>query len=58
MPKLHLFRSTGVVSTACPKGDLGNWGRSRTDGGRASDVIARVAVRLEDGEGRKTDEAG
>ena len=23
----HLFRSTGVVSTACREGDLGQWGR-------------------------------
>jgi hypothetical protein len=24
----HLFRSTGVVSTACREGDPGNWGGS------------------------------
>ena len=33
----HLFRSTGVVSTACREGDLGNWGRLGTGGGRASE---------------------
>src|SRR6266481_7305580 len=32
-------RSTGVVSTACREGDLGNWGRSGTGGGRTSDII-------------------
>jgi hypothetical protein len=24
----HLFRSAGVLGTACKEGDLGNWGRS------------------------------
>src|SRR5262245_14937325 len=28
----HLFRSTGVVSTACRDGDPGNWGRLGTGG--------------------------
>ena len=32
----HLFRSTGVVSTACKEGDLSQWGIPGTDGGRAS----------------------
>jgi hypothetical protein len=32
----HLSRSTGVVSTACKEGDLGNWGRLGTGGGRGS----------------------
>ena len=29
----HLIRSTGVMSTACEEGGLGNWGRPGTDGG-------------------------
>ena len=33
----HLFRSTGVVSTACREGDLGQWGRPGTGGGRDSE---------------------
>jgi hypothetical protein len=32
----HLFRSTGVVSTACREGDLGQWGRLGAGGGRVS----------------------
>jgi len=31
--QVHLFRSTGVMSTACPEGGLGNWGRPGSDGG-------------------------
>ena len=31
--------TTGVVSTACQKGDLGNWGRPTTDEGRGFNVI-------------------
>jgi len=30
----HLSRSTGVVSTACREGGLGNWGRLGIGGGR------------------------
>ena len=30
-------RSTGVVSTACREGDLGQWGRLGTGGGRVSE---------------------
>src|SRR5262249_17503716 len=33
----HLDRSTGVVSTACREGDLGQWGRPGTGGGRVSE---------------------
>ena len=33
----HLSRSTGVVSTACREGDLGQWGRLGTGGGRVSE---------------------
>jgi hypothetical protein len=33
----HLFRSAGVVSTACREGDLGQWGRPGTGGGRVSE---------------------
>src|SRR5437764_15361118 len=32
----HLFRSAGVVSTACREGDLSQWGIPGTGGGRAS----------------------
>jgi hypothetical protein len=31
--ELHLFRSTGVMSTACQEGGLGNWGRPGSGGG-------------------------
>jgi hypothetical protein len=54
----HLFRSAGVVSTACPEGGLGNWGRSAWGGVRNSNVIEGVAARAEVGEGHTTDEAG
>ena len=33
----HLSRSTGVVSTACREGGLGNWGRLGIGGGRDSE---------------------
>src|SRR3954447_3477777 len=33
----HLFRSTGVLSTACREGDLGQWGRPGTGGSRVSE---------------------
>ena len=54
----HLFRSAGVVSTACPEGGLGNWGRSAPGGDRNSNTIVRVMARAEIGEGHTTDEAG
>ena len=31
--------TTGVVSTACQKGELGNWGRPGRDEGRGFNVI-------------------
>ena len=37
----HLFRSTGVVSTACREGDPGNWGRLGTGGDRVPDVVRK-----------------
>ncbi len=37
----HLFWSTGVVSTACEEGGLGNWGRPGTGGGRTSHVVRK-----------------
>src|SRR5438045_6930312 len=37
-------RSTGVVSTACKKGDLGNWGRSGSGEGRTCNIIYRVVA--------------
>ena len=33
----HLYRCTGVVSTACREGDLGQWGRPGTGGSRVSE---------------------
>jgi hypothetical protein len=54
----QLFRSTGVVSTACEEGGLGNWGRPGSGGGRTSTLSDRMAVSLGIGEGRMTDEAG
>ena len=54
----HLYRSAGVVSTACLEGGLGNWGRSAYGGDRNSNATARVAARAEVGEGHKTEEAG
>jgi hypothetical protein len=37
----HLNRSTGVVSTACREGDLGQWGRLGIGRGVASPDVAR-----------------
>ena len=54
----HLIRSTGVVSTACREGDLGNWGRSGTGGGRTSNVVERATASPEVGEGHSTVDAG
>ena len=42
-------RSTGVVSTACKKGDLGNWGRSGCGEGRTFNIIYRVVASPEVG---------
>ncbi len=38
---LHLIRSTGVLSTACREGGLGNWGKPGTSGGRASNIVGK-----------------
>jgi hypothetical protein len=54
----HLTQSTGVVSTACQEGDLGNWGRPISGEGSAFNAIKRVAARVGVGEGRSTGEAG
>jgi hypothetical protein len=54
----HPHRSTGVVSTACQEGDLGNWGRPGIGGGRASNVVDRMTAGLGVGEGHRTVEAG
>ena len=35
----HLNRSAGVMSTACPEGDVGNWGRPARGGVRNSNGI-------------------
>ena len=54
----HLFRSAGVMSTACAEGGLGKWGRSAWGGARNSNVLVRMAARAEVGKGRSTAEAG
>ena len=55
----HLFRSTGVVSTACREGDLQRVGEAREWlGVAAPNVAKRVAASLGVGEGHKTDETG
>ena len=51
-------RSAGVMSTACKKGDLGNWGRPGAGGGRASNILYRRMAGPGGGEGHTTDEAG
>src|SRR6266436_9172470 len=38
-------RSTGVLSTACREGGLGNWGRSGNGGGCASNVVVRMMAK-------------
>jgi hypothetical protein len=52
-------RSTGVVSTACREGDLGQWGRLGIGrGSRPQTSPERAAASLGVGEGHTTDEAG
>ena len=36
----HLFRSIGVMGTACRKGEPGNWGRPVMGEGSGLDVVA------------------
>ena len=38
---MHLIQSTGVLSTACGEGGLGNWGEARMGGGRTSNVARK-----------------
>ena len=55
----HLYRSTGVVSTACREGDLQRVGEARVwRRSRLRTSPERAAARLGVGEGRKTVEAG
>ena len=55
----HLYRSTGVVSTACREGGLGQWGRLGIGwGSRPQTSPGRAAASLGVGEGYKTCEAG
>jgi hypothetical protein len=50
----HLSRSTGVVSTACREGDLGQWGSPGTGGGRVSETWSEGATAsLGVGEGQR-----
>jgi len=51
-------RSAGVLSTACKKGGLGNWGRSGAGGGRTSHILYRRMAGPEVGEGHGTVDAG
>ena len=37
----HVFRSTGVMSTASQEGYLGNWGRAGTGGVRIPNVVCK-----------------
>ena len=55
----HLFRSAGVVSTACREGDLSQWGIPGTGGGRNSKRCPKGSTAsLGVGEGYTTVEAG
>jgi hypothetical protein len=55
----HLYRSTGVVSTACREGDLQRVGEARDwRGSRPQTPPERAAASLGVGEGHMTDEAG
>ena len=55
----HLYRSTGVVSTACREGDLRRVGEARDGrGSRPQTLPERAAASLGVGEGHMTDEAG
>ena len=55
----HLNRSTGVVSTACREGDLGQWGRLGIGWeSRSQTTPARASASLGVGKGHTTDEAG
>ena len=55
----HLYRSTGVVSTACREGDLRRVGEARDwRGSRPRTSPERVMASLGVGEGHTTDEAG
>ena len=51
-------RSAGVLSTACKKGGLGNWGRPGAGGGHTSNILYRRMAGPGGGEGHTTDEAG
>lgn len=48
----HLTRSAGVVSAACQKGGLGNWGRPAVGGDRNSNAVERAAAGAGIGEGQ------
>jgi hypothetical protein len=55
----HLNRSTGVVSTACREGDLGQWGRLGIGrGARPRTSPERAAASPGVGKGHMTEEAG
>jgi hypothetical protein len=55
----HLYRSTGVVSTACREGDLQRVGEARDwRESRTRTSAEGLAASLGVGEGHKTEEAG
>ena len=55
----HLYRSTGVVSTACEEGDLRRVGEARDwRRSRLRTLPERATASLGVGEGHKTEEAG
>jgi hypothetical protein len=54
----HLFRSAGVVSTACQKGGLGNWGTPAVGGDRNSNAAKGQRPGRESERARCTEEAG
>ena len=50
--QMHLFRSVGVVGTACRKGGSGNWGRPVLGGGQRPQRHRQVPVPAGVGQGR------
>jgi hypothetical protein len=48
----HLSRSAGVVSVACQKGGLGNWGKPAVGGDRNFNVVEGATAKAGVGEGQ------
>jgi len=49
----HLIRSAGVVSAACQKGGLGNWGKPAVGGDCNFNVVERATAKAGVGEGQR-----